>query len=254
MSTNASMYGVSMSRPDLAPMAQRLKQSRLGRKSGKIRTTTVQIEELNGTKVAYVCRSAAARMVGVASATIHRMAARGDIPGTIVDADGVTRYPVAALENIRQNIKTINKTTTTISAPFDPERLSGGLSARVFRLFELGQSPIQIVTELEVEPATVRRLHSEWSQMRGMLTLDPSQYQEMLSVLAAFDAIAHVENVAAGNSILVEDLLASMRALSLKVVKRDALNCEVCVSLAEASPKRAVRCRVHGRFSVNQKG
>lgn len=215
------------------------------RKSGRIRSGDVLVHDEGDVKRAYVSRAAAARMLGCCAMTITRMHKRGEIPGTIIDDDGVHRYPIEVLDSLKMT----TKSTTTTTMPFDPTRASGPTAGRIFRRFNEGASALDLVIELQLEPIVVRRLHAEWMQLRGMVTLDPSQYRVVMSVVESLGITTSVK-VGGGidsTTLLADDFVKAMRKLADDVVRRDSIVCEVCVACAVPNPKRALRCREHGR-------
>jgi hypothetical protein len=219
---------------------------RQGRKTGNMRSATVVVRKKDGRDTAYISRAAAARMLGCCTVTVKRMELRGQIPGTLIDEDGVHRYPMQQIETL----KTTMKMTRTTTIPFDPDRASGSASAIVFQRFNENRTPLEIVIELQMEPATVRRLHNEWMQMKNMLTLDPAQCREIRYVLGTFGALDDSVEVGGGGPIpLADDLVNSIKRLPNVAVRKDALLCEVCIARALPSPQRASRCRIHGRLN-----
>lgn len=104
-------------------------------------------EKSSGTGPRYT-RSEAARVLGVGRSTVVRMEKAGELRAKV--DGGVHSFDpaeVAELARRRRNVATMKP---------------GELAALVFQQFEDGKELSDIVRELQIEPATVRRLYLEF--------------------------------------------------------------------------------------------
>ncbi len=117
-------------------------------------------------------RGQVADELGISKTQVRRLEAR--LRPTI-DASGVHRFAVEAVEEVRDRIVTRRRSVRT-------DRDPGDLAAEVFAALDDGVEPADIVKRLRVDPTRVLNLHAQWAHMRGVITI-PQNLREHLSQL-----------------------------------------------------------------------
>ena len=123
-------------------------------------------------------RGQVADELGVSKTQVRRLEAK--LKPT-VDATGVHRFAVEAVEEVRDRIVTRRRSLRT-------DRDAGDLAAEIFAALDDGVEPADIVKRLRVEPTRVLNLQAQWAHMRGVITI-PQNLREHLSQLLGAGAV-----------------------------------------------------------------
>lgn len=190
----------------------------------------------------------AARVLGCSISTVMRMAKLGRLRYTKDDV-GIHRFALIDLEAVRSTLTYTKRTVRTVKSriPVTSDLVSGDTAAAVFMMFNSGLTPIDVVVGLNVTPAAARRLFAEWQNIKGSVTLDASQYRQVMSILQSLDAHESATIDPGAPLPLADDFVQAMMTLPTRVVKKDATLCDVCLMNGVEKPHRAQRCLGHAR-------
>ncbi len=128
---------------------------------------------------ATISRLQAARLARTSEASIRRWEDAGLLTPAAIGPQAVRRYrasDVLAVVARKRSSEAARRDRQLDSAH---EAIDGVVSAKAFRAFEAGESPISVVCSLQVEPRVVRTLHAEWVAMSGGIVLSRKHLDEL---------------------------------------------------------------------------
>jgi hypothetical protein len=127
--------------------------------------TVVQVSDVQ----AYVARRAARKKRGTGGgqcdSSARTTSALRPIQGGDSDNGGArgTERPSTS-----GTLLTVTKAALTTSGNVTPATTDAELAAEVFGRFEEGDTPVDVVREMRLQPERVRALHREWTELRAM--------------------------------------------------------------------------------------
>lgn len=130
-----------------------------------------------------VSRGEAARMMGVSLTSLRRLEGNALHPKIEQTPKGL-RHVFDAEE-----VLTVSRKRRVHASP----RADGATSAEVFRMLDAQTHPVEIVKELELEPAIVESLLATWARLRGLLLLSTTSRETLRKMLRSDPAQAFSE-------------------------------------------------------------